>query len=125
MTAAVDHLKKITLELQTTSGKTPFEFICGTASEGLCPFEYDLFHKVVGDQLHLTIARAKILPTFAHLSTALRTALALTDIPETLELTVSIISVSDPAPREIVRAMAQAADQTGCGGDCGCGCGGH
>ncbi len=125
MTAAVDHLKKIALELQTASGKTPFEFICGTASEGLCPFEYDLLHKVTGDQLHLTIPRAKLLPTFAHLSTPLRTALALTDLPEILDLTVSITSVSEPDPREIVRAMAHAADQKGCGGDCGCGCGGH
>jgi len=125
MTAAVDHLKKITLELQTTSGKTPFEFICGTASEGLCPFEYDLLHKVAGDQLHLSIPREKVFPTFAHLSTSLRRALVSTDLPDILDLTVSIISVSDPDPREIVRAMAQAADQNGCGGDCGCGCGGH
>ena len=30
----------------------------------------------------------------------------------------------DPEPREIIQALAQATDQNGCGGDCGCGCGG-
>jgi len=125
MSTPVDHLKKVSLDLHTDTQTERFIFICGTASDGLCPFEYELLQKVAGDQLHLSVPRAKAFQTFAHLYVPLRTALHLTDLPETLDVTITIAAVTDPEPREVIQAMAQATDQNGCGGDCGCGCDGH
>jgi hypothetical protein len=124
MPIEVDHLKKVALEIQADTRKGKLEFICGAASDGFCPFEYELLHKTPGDQLHLSVPRDKAVVTFAHLYTPLKKALGITKPTETLDLTVSVIAISDPEPREIIQALAQAADQNGCGGDCGCGCGG-
>jgi len=124
MPIEVDHLKKVALEIQADTRKGKLEFICGAASEGFCPFEYELLHKTPGDQLHLSVPRDKAVVTFAHLYTPLKKALVITKPTETLDLVVSVIAISDPEPREIIQAMAQATDQNGCGGDCGCGCGG-
>ena len=125
MSNAVDHLKKVTLALEMTDRKEQFDLIFGTASDGLSPFEYELLNKTVGDQIHLAVKRTEAAPMFAHLYLPIRKTLQLIEPPETLELMVSVEAVTDPEPREIVRAMAQAAEQSGCGGDCGCGCGGH
>lgn len=125
MTSVVEHLKKITLELRAGTREAPFEFIIGAASDGLCPFEINLLHKTVGDRFHLSIPRAMTAPTFAHLHLPLCRALALEDPLEALDLAITVVSVAEPAPREVVRALAQATEQHGCGGDCGCGCGGH
>ena len=121
----VDHLKKIVLELRTEAHSAEFEFIYGAASEGLCPFEYELLHRIIGDRMRLSVPRTRAMETFAHLFTPIRMALQLTELPDTLNLSVSIVSVSDAEPREIVRAIAQATEQHSCAGDCGCGCGGH
>lgn len=125
MTTAVDHLKKVSLEFQIDTRTELFDFICGAASDGFCPFEYELLNKVAGDHLSVSVPRAKAVQTFGYLYKPLRMALRISDLAETLDFKISIISVSDPEPREVVQAMAQAADQNGCGGDCGCGCGGH
>jgi hypothetical protein len=125
MTAPVEHLKKVTLELYTDTRKETFVFVCGAASEGFCPFEYELLHKIPGDQLRLSVPRAKVAQTFGHLYMPLRMALHIAEPPETFDLKITITSVCDPAPREIIQAMAQATDRNGCGGACGCGCGGH
>jgi hypothetical protein len=124
MSIAVDHLKKVTLEIQTDTRKGKLEFICGAASDGFCPFEYELLHKTPGDQLHLSVPRDKAVLTFAHLYKPLQKAVGIVTPAETIDLNVSVISISDPEPREIIQALAQATDQNGCGGDCGCGCGG-
>jgi bacterioferritin-associated ferredoxin len=124
MPSAVDHLKKVTLEIQAGSRMGKLEFICGAASDGFCPFEYELLHKTPGDQLHLSVPPEKAVRTFAHLYKPLQKAVGIGNPAETIDLRVSVISISDPEPREIIQALAQAADQNGCGGDCGCGCGG-
>jgi hypothetical protein len=125
MSSVVDHLKKVVLELQWDHRAVPFEFIVGAASDGLCPFECELLHKSPGDRLRLSIPRAMTGPTFAHLHAAICRLLELERPAETLDLGITVVRVEDPQPREVVRAMAQAAEQHGCGGDCGCGCGGH
>lgn len=125
MTTVVDHLKKVTLELQWGARRAPFEFILGAASDGLCPFEAELLHRTVGDRLQLSIPKAMTEHTFGHLHPDLRAALRLNDPFETLDLSVTVAAVVEPPPREVVRAMAQATDRSGCGGSCGCGCGGH
>lgn len=124
MTTVVDHLKKVSLQIQGADQPLAFEFIVGTASEGLCPFEIELLHKSPGEQVRLSIPRGKTSQTLAHLQKPLCNALHLNDAQEDLDLQITIVAVDDPEPREVVRAMAQAAEQGGCGGGCGCGCGG-
>lgn len=125
MTILVDQLKKVRLAIQDAHRSAVLEFIVGTASDGLCPFEYELLHKAVGDRLHLSIPGEKIAPTLAHLHRPLCEALHPRAPMENLDLEITIAAVEDPEPREVVRALAQAAEAHGCGGDCGCGCGGH
>jgi hypothetical protein len=125
MPSAVDHLKKVSLEVRYNGRTVPFDFIFGIASDGMCPFEYELLHKAVGDRLHLTVPQAEAPRTFAHLLLPLHKALSLFKPPETYAFAIVISSVTDADPREIVRAMAHTTESDGCGGDCGCGCGGH
>jgi hypothetical protein len=125
MTSAIDHLKKVSLELRFRESTIPFDFIFGIASDGMCPLEYELLHKSVGDRLHLNLSRVEASRNFAHLYRSMLMALSLQEAPETLDLDMIISAVEDANPREVVRAMAQAAESEGCGGDCGCGCGGH
>jgi hypothetical protein len=91
----------------------------------MCPFEYQLMGKTAGEQLVLSIPASQLTETMAHLLTPLRLALKGVAMPPVLALAVTIDDVSDPAPREIIRAMAEATNADGCGGDCDCGCGGH
>jgi len=125
MTTVVDHLKKVTLHIQSDERPLPFEFIVGAASEGLCPFEFELLHKSPGERCRLSIPREKTSRMLAHLQKPLCGALHLNEAREDLDLHITIVAVEDPEPREVVRAMAQAAEQNGCGGGCGCGCGGQ
>lgn len=134
MTLKVDHLKKVELLLQagTRAGQwdltrqpKPMTLICGAASAGMCPFEYQLIGKAAGEALELTIPAVHLPETMAHLMRPLRIALELPAIPPVLSLRIAVQNVSDPTPREVIRAMADAANQEGCGGDCDCGCGGH
>jgi hypothetical protein len=125
MTHVVDHLKKVSLTIRHAHHSVPFEFIVGTASGGLCPFEYELLHKAAGDRLQVHIPVGKLAPTLSHLQRPLCSALHLNAPEENLELEIAIVAVTDPQPREVIQAMAQAAEQQGCGGNCGCGCGGH
>ena len=125
MSSAVDHLKKVSLELRFRESTIPFDFIFGIASDGMCPLEYQLLHKSVGDRLPLNLSRVEASRIFAHLYRPILIALSLYEVPETLDLLIIISAVEDANPREVVRAMAQASESEGCGGDCGCGCGGH
>jgi hypothetical protein len=134
MTLQVDHLKKVHLRLEAgaetgrwdlTPEPKALTFICGTASAGMCPFEYQLIGKAAGERLELSIPAFRLPQTMAHLLMPLRLALEGAPMPPVLALGVTIEAVSEPAPREVIRAMAEAANAEGCGADCDCGCGGH
>ena len=125
MSNAIDQLKKVRLEIQLAERTVPFDFIFGIASDGMCPFEFELLHKTVGDRLHLSVPQTEAPRTFAHLHLPLCTALSLSEMPQAFDLDIIVAAVTDAEPREVVRAMAQVAEAAGCGGNCGCGCGGH
>lgn len=134
MDQTVDHLKKVYLVLEAgslpgdrdlTPAPRPLTFICGTASAGMCPFEYQLVGKGAGDRLEFSIPASRLPETMAHLLMPLRKALGGAAMPPVLSLVVTIEQVSEPAPREIIRAMAEATNAGGCSDDCSCGCGGH
>ena len=134
MSMQVDYLKKVHLKLEAgaeagrwdlTPEPRPLTFICGTASAGMCPFEYQLIGKSAGERLELSIPASRLAETMAHLLIPLRTALEGAIIPPVLALAATVEKVSEPAPREVIRAMAEATNAEGCGVDCDCGCGGH
>ncbi len=134
MTMQVDYLKKVDLRIEAgaeagswdlTPEPQALTLICGTASTGICPFEYELMGKTPGERVELTIAASRLTETMAHLLLPLRKVLGGAVMPPLLALGITIEAVTDPNPREVIRAMAEATNQEGCGGDCDCGCGGH
>jgi len=94
-------------------------FIYGLGADGLSPFERMLYGKAPGDSIRLRIEKEQAHDLFEHLACALLDA-AGSSPP--FDLKVNIASVIPATSREVVKAMAQL---SGCGGDCGCGCGGQ
>jgi hypothetical protein len=95
------------------------EFIFGTKTHGLTPFECEIDGKPVGSEGTVYLNRENI-------SGACGYELPFTfNCPEhsnDLYLRYKIVDVMEVAPREIVKSMAEGA---GCGGRCDCGCSGH
>ena len=134
MTMQVDFLKKVQLRIEAaadagaeerTAAPQPLTLICGAASAGLCPFEYELIGKSPGDRVEFRVPASRLPETMAHLLMPLREVLQGAPFPPVLAMGVTVEAVSDPTPREVIRAMAEAANQEGCGAGCDCGCGGH
>jgi hypothetical protein len=126
----VDNLKKISLILE--SGTAPdkmnltkhpvrYEFIFGTGSEGITPFEYEMINKSIGDEIVIHVRLDEIPSKFEHM------AHFITEHVETKDsfyLKVKIENISASDNREIVKALAaNVRHEAGC--DCGCGCEGH
>jgi hypothetical protein len=72
----VENLKKITLRLEagTTANHmdlapdaSEFEFIFGIAPGGMCPFEYQLVNKAVGEEIGIQVEKEALYPLFEHL----------------------------------------------------------
>ena len=122
----VDNLKKVTLAI-ASSLTTNFEkedahcsevaFIFGLGNAGLTPFEYELANKEIGDELPIQVKRKAAFEMFEHL-----TLLILHGIPyeDSFYLRLTIVDVSQPDSREIIKALAE---KSNCGSDCDCGCG--
>jgi hypothetical protein len=117
----IDNLMKVSLKIQTDTASegAVFEFIYGTGSSGITPFEKSLHGKSAGDQVELSLDPADGCEAIGHLIVPLREQTGITP-PALLKITIGDVSKADD--REIVRAMASGG---GCGGDCDCGCGGH
>jgi hypothetical protein len=123
----VENLKKITLKLQT--GKTAdnmdlkpaaanFEFIFGIGPSGMCPFEYQLANKEVGQEISIQLEKEEADRMFEHLQLPVMTLL---EEQGSLHLKVKILKIEAPDATEVVKALAaRASHDHGC--DCGCGC---
>jgi hypothetical protein len=114
-------LKKISLLLKagTDPDKTDlsaepisFEFIFGAGSQGLSPFEFELAGKREGDNFTLPIRREELSGFFQHL---LLPSLAIPESTSVFFLKVKIVKVSEADPKEVIKAMAEAA---ACGDHC-------
>jgi hypothetical protein len=131
---AIAPLTKVALSLrvETTDAQpvpegsnTDFTFIYGIGTEGLTEFELALVGKSPGECLTLPIGKTNPATYFEHLLTPLM-AVVRTHPPFDLKITIK--SVDAATNRELVHALSQKADSTGC--DCssgcgeGCGCGG-
>jgi hypothetical protein len=117
----VGPLKKITLILEAgmepetmdiTRSPVSYDFIYGTGSQGLSPFEFALADKKAGDIVNLHLRGEEIPSFFQHLSIP---QLAVLDGVSAFYLTVRVVEVSEPEQREILKAMAEAAE---CGDSC-------
>lgn len=89
-----------------------FDFIYGIGSGGLSPLEIKLSGKREGDEVLIPMTVEEVPAFFQHL---LPPPLNLRDQGAGFTLKARIESVSEPDPREVIRAMAEAAE---CGSDC-------
>lgn len=117
-------LTKVTLKLAVSSSapagdascsEVDFSFVYGIGTQGLSAFEMGLTGKHPGDRLHLHVSPTQMADDFEHLRPALLKALK-TDPPFDLDLTIQ--EVSHVSERELIKAMAEKSDDSGCG--CGC-----
>jgi hypothetical protein len=128
----VDNLKKISLSVE--AGSTPqdmnltprpiaCEFIFGIGPSGMSPFEYRLAGKKAGDSLLLPLAKHESQRFFEHIVVPIE---HLFENRDAVYLKLTVVGAAAADSREIVKAMAEAAQlsESGCGGGCGCGCGG-
>jgi hypothetical protein len=118
---AIGPLKKISLLLEAGTGPDkinltvapiPFEFIFGTGTHGLSPFEFQLSHKKEGEGFSLHIKVEELPDFFQHLFIP---SLAIPEGIKSFYLNVNIMKVSEADPKEVIKAMAEAA---ACGDHC-------
>jgi hypothetical protein len=114
-------LKRISLLLEVGTGPDltdlpaepiPFDFIFGAGSQGLSPFEFEVAGKKEGDSLSLRIRRDELSDLFQHL---LVPFFAIPESTRILFLKAKIVKVIEAEPKEVIKAMAEAA---ACGDHC-------
>jgi hypothetical protein len=120
----VDNLKKITLTIEAgtstnkmdiTARPQSMTFVYGLGTTGLTPLEYALADKSTGDVVLVNIRPGELARTFGHLQPPFETKL---DVTAKVHLRVRVDKIKPAESREIISAMAAAAE---CGCDCGCG----
>jgi hypothetical protein len=94
-------------------------FVYGIGINGLTPFESALEGKAVGEEVAVRLEAEDVPEVFGHL---LHEMGALPIRHRAFYLNLRIAGVSDADQRRLIQALAAT---TSCGGDCGCGCGGH
>lgn len=122
----VSNLKKVTIELQTgiaadnmdlEPAAVNFEFIFGIGPSGMCPFEYQLANKGVGEEISIQLKKKEANRLFEHLYLPV---MMLLEEHDSLHLKVKILKIEQPDPAEVVKALAATAAHNH---DCDCGCG--
>lgn len=127
----IEPMKKISLFLEAGSSHEQlnlspkpvrFTFIFGVASRGLAPIEYELNDKVTGEELVLPLSRSQFHHRFEHLCPAVLEVFPILHKQDFFVLKIRVEQIAEAGQREIIRAMATAAEGCNAGGDCGCGC---
>jgi len=126
----VQPLQKIKVRLQAGTADTvmdmalptpEFDFIFGIGSGGLTPFECLLADRREAESISGCVTGAEAELFFGHVAPGLG---RLFEAWDTVFFNVCIVAVETPAPREVIKAMADlAAHGHAAGCDCGCGCG--
>ena len=93
-----------------------FEFIFGIGPGGMCPFEYELAHKAVGEDLAIQVKREASGALFEHLHPPV---MDLFEEYDTVYLKIKILKIEQPENVEIIKALSALASHHH---DCGCGC---
>ncbi len=122
--AVVEPLTRIRAEIQAVPPggagaprRAELEFIVGVGSGGFIPFEGLLLGRRPGERISFHLRAEEVDRFCGHLGLLLAPAL---EGLEEADVTLDLRTVDPAAPREILRAMAEAA---ACGPACGCGCG--
>jgi hypothetical protein len=84
--------------------------------------ESALYGKLVGEKSTMTITASEAGETFGHMRMQICSSLGIAKITEPFFLETTVTGVSQADNRELVQAIAKAASQGGCGGNCDCGC---
>jgi len=124
----VGPLKEISLSY--TAGSAPgtddyipspetLRFVFGLGVDGLTPFEAELEGRSVGEQVRCRVDRNRVLEVFGHILNEMG---PLPIHKDQFYLNVQVDEIGEVDSRKLVQALAAT---TSCGGDCGCGCGGH
>jgi hypothetical protein len=123
----VENLTKVTLRLEAGTAAdrmdiTPtaleYEFIFGIGSGGMCPFEYQLVNKAVGEEIGMQVNRKELYSLFEHLHPPI---MNLFENHDALHLKIKILGIAKPDNTEVIKAMSEmASHHHAC--DCGCGC---
>jgi hypothetical protein len=131
LTQSIQNLSKVAVTLRAgkdrdtldlTPTPVPFDFIYGVGKEGFCAFESALYGKLVGEKSTMTITASEAGETFGHMRMQICSSLGIAKITDPFFLETTITGVSQADNRELVQAIAKAASQGGCGGNCDCGC---
>ncbi len=122
--AVVEPLTRIRAELQVgppgAAGeprRAELDFIVGVGSGGFLPLEGLLLGRRPGERISFRLRAGEIDRFCGHLGLLLAPVL---EGLEEADIALELRAVDPAAPREILRAMAEAA---ACGPACGCGCG--
>jgi hypothetical protein len=105
--------------MDLTSQPMAYGFIFGLGLDGLAPLEQALIDHRVGDQISLRLDSCELKRLFEHLPAP---GILLPGQTAELFLRVTITAAAPADQREVIRQLAR---RSACGGDCGCGCGGH
>jgi hypothetical protein len=96
-------------------------FIFGIGAGGITPFECLLNQRTENEAIAFSVAASEAEAFFGHLAPAFG---RLFEGRNEVYLNARIVAIETPAPREVVKAMAElTAHGHGAGCDCGCGCG--
>ncbi len=124
----VDNLKKVTLFLESgtapdrmdlTSDPVKYEFIFGTGSAGITPFEYKIINRSVADEVVICLQQREVLSEFEHIASFINENI---ETRNSFYLKVRIGSIAVAENGEIIRALAENVMH---GDTCSCGCGNH
>jgi hypothetical protein len=123
----VENLTKVTLRLEAgptadrmdlTPAALEFEFVFGLGSGGMCPFEYHLVNKAVGEEIVIQVKKEERYPLFEHLRPPI---MNLFEKHGALHLKIKILRIGKPENTEVIKALSEmASHHHEC--DCGCGC---
>jgi len=123
----IDNLTKVTLRLEAgitadrmdlDPDESEFEFIFGIGPDGMCPFEYQIVNRAVGEEIRIHVKKEALQTLFEHLKLPIQN---LFEKHAALFLTITILKIEQPENTEVIKALsALASHHHGC--DCGCGC---
>jgi len=121
----VANLAKVTLRLEAgitadrmdlNPAESEFEFIFGIGPDGMCPFEYQLVNKAIGEEIGMHVKKETLHSLFEHLRSPI---MNLFEKHAALYLRATILKIEQPENTEVIKALSALASHQH---DCGCGC---
>ena len=92
--------------MDLSAAASEFEFIFGIAPGGMCPFEYQLVNKAVGEEIVIQVEKNGLYPLFEHLQPPI---MNLFEKHDALFLKIKISKIEQPENAEVIKALAETA----------------